>query len=86
MSAPDRYTCEEVLARLDDYLDRELAPADMAAVQAHLRTCGQCAREHAFEARVLDGVSQKLGRIRAPETLVRGVKAIIDEERRHRPS
>ena len=29
MTSIDRYTCEEVVRRLDDYVDRELAPHEM---------------------------------------------------------
>ncbi len=37
-------SCGQVLERLSDYLDAELAPADRAAVEAHLRGCDTCAR------------------------------------------
>lgn len=36
--------CHEVLARLSDYLDEELAPAERGEVEAHLRGCDSCAR------------------------------------------
>ena len=41
---PGGLSCEQVLARLSDYLDGELAPADRAQVEAHLRGCDACAR------------------------------------------
>src|SRR6266496_3515153 len=63
MNAVDRYSCEEVFRRLNDYLDRELSPAEMALVQEHLDTCAQCAGEHAFEASVLRELKAKLRRI-----------------------
>jgi anti-sigma factor RsiW len=37
-------SCGEVLARLSDYVDGELAPAERARVEAHLRGCDGCAR------------------------------------------
>lgn len=73
--------CEEVLRRLDDYLDRELAPTEMAAVSAHLETCAQCAREHRFESRVLDGIKSKLQQIKAPDLLIKRVAKALETER-----
>lgn len=77
--------CESVLRRLDDYLDRELTDAEMAQVREHLETCAQCAREHRFEARVLDRIRSKLGQIQAPDLLLRRVAKALDAER-DRPS
>ena len=77
MSAVDRYTCEEVLRRLNDYLDRELSEAEMTMVKAHLDTCAQCASEHAFEDSVLRELKDKLRRIDLPQSLVDKVAAIL---------
>ena len=63
MNAVDRYSCEEVFRRLNDYLDRELSPVEIAMVKEHLDTCRQCASEHAFEASVLRELKSKLRRI-----------------------
>jgi anti-sigma factor (TIGR02949 family) len=67
---PDRYTCEEVFRRMDDYLDRELAPEETALVKEHLDTCALCATEYGFETRVLDDLRQKLRRIDVPPDLL----------------
>lgn len=77
MSAVDRYTCQDVFRRLNDYLDRELSPAEMALVKEHLDTCAQCASEHAFEATVLLELKSKLRRIDVPQSLVDKVAAIL---------
>ena len=69
MSPVDRLTCEEVFRRLDDYLDRELSAEEMRLVKEHLDTCAQCAREHAFDRRMLDTVREKLHRIDVPRDL-----------------
>lgn len=37
-------SCGDVLERLSDYLDQELAPAEQARVEEHLRGCEGCAR------------------------------------------
>ena len=79
MSAVDRYTCEEVFRRLNDYLDRELSPAEMAMVKEHLETCAQCASEHAFEESVLRELKNKLRRIDLPQSLVDKVAAILTD-------
>ena len=66
---PDRYTCEEMFRRLDDYLDRELSPEETRSVEAHLEICALCATEFAFEAGVLKEVRKKLRRIEVPASL-----------------
>lgn len=68
-TGPQRLTCEEVFDRLDDFLDRELSPAEQRLVQEHLEMCAACASEHRFESRVLDDVRVKLQRIAIPATL-----------------
>ncbi len=72
----NRYTCEQVFARLDDFLDRELSAVEMQLVQEHLDTCAACAGEHRFEATVLADVRKKLLRIDLPA----GLRARIAEQ------
>jgi anti-sigma factor (TIGR02949 family) len=66
----DRYTCEEMLRRLDDYLDRELTPDEIRCVEEHLETCDACAREFGFEASVIRVVRAKLRPVDMPATLL----------------
>lgn len=70
MSPPDRYTCEETFRRLNDYLDRELSPAEIEAVEAHLETCVVCAAEFDFEASLIREVRAKVQRIPLPSDLM----------------
>ncbi len=79
--APDRFTCEEVFARLDDYLDRELTAEELRLVRAHLETCAACASEYRFEAGVLEGVREKLRRLAVPSDLMARISARIAAER-----
>ena len=65
----DRYTCEQVFRRMDDYLDRELKPAELARVREHLETCAACAREHRFEDALLGDLKAKLRRVAVPSEL-----------------
>ena len=69
MSAPSRLTCEQIFARLDDFVDRELSAREMRLVQEHLDTCAQCASEHRFESTVISDVREKLVRIDVPTGL-----------------
>ena len=80
MSTPDRFACEEVFARLDDFLDRELSVEEMRLVQEHLDACDGCAGEYRFEAGVLSGVREKLRRLGAPPDLMARISARILEE------
>lgn len=73
----DRFTCQDVFRRLDDYLDRELSPDEIVRVEAHLADCAVCAAEHRFERQVLEGVRARLRRIAAPAGLLRKVQAAI---------
>jgi len=75
MPPVDRYTCEEVFERLDDYLDRELTGEEMRLVREHLETCAQCASEYRFEAAVLNGVKSKLRRLAVPSDLMARISA-----------
>jgi len=75
MHPPDRFTCEEVFARLDDYLDRELGQEEIRLVREHLETCAACASEYKFEAGVLDGVREKLRRLAVPDGLMGRITA-----------
>jgi anti-sigma factor (TIGR02949 family) len=70
-----RLTCEQAFARLDDYVDRELAPEELAAVEAHLEVCAVCAREFALESELLNELKLKLRRIEAPPGLLRRISA-----------
>lgn len=66
----NKLTCEQSFARLDDYLDRELTPMELAEVAQHLEVCARCAGEFGLEAQVLDEIRRKLRRIMAPPELV----------------
>lgn len=77
MTTPDRFTCEQVFQRINDYLDRELSADEMRLVREHLDTCAVCAREYAFEGSVLDELKAKLRRIDVPRSALEKVEAIL---------
>jgi mycothiol system anti-sigma-R factor len=45
--------CADCLERLYSYLDRELAPAEVTEVRAHLDECGGCEDSFVLEQRFL---------------------------------
>jgi len=78
METPSELKCREVFERLDDFVDRELTPAEAARVEAHLAVCANCATRYGFEASVLEGLKQRLRRITAPPELLRRILGAID--------
>jgi anti-sigma factor (TIGR02949 family) len=81
MAQIDRYTCEETIRRLDDYLDRELTPHEMHLVNEHLEVCAMCASEYAFEARTLERLRDKLSRLAAPADLMAKVSRALERSK-----
>lgn len=79
MERLDRYTCDEALRRLEDYLDGELTPADLRKVREHLDTCGPCTTQFTFEAAVLRGVREKLKHTDLPPDLLARVRRMLDD-------
>jgi anti-sigma factor (TIGR02949 family) len=63
------FSCKEVFDRLQDYLDRELSPEEIAAVDAHLEDCKMCSTEYKFEANVLRYVADNLAEVPVPVDL-----------------
>lgn len=75
------YTCKETLARLDDYLDRELAPEEIRRVERHLKICHQCTRKFRFEKELLAQMRARLSRLETPpETWERITQALAEIE------
>ena len=79
MNIPDRFTCEQVFRRLDDYLDRRLSADEMRMVEAHLRDCVVCAAEHKFESTVIAQVRDKLQHLDVPPDFVTRLKARLSQ-------
>jgi anti-sigma factor (TIGR02949 family) len=78
MTAIGRLSCEEVMRRLADYVDRELSPRERAMVEEHLRTCEACAREHRFEQALVDETRAKLRRVAVPGDLIARVRRALE--------
>ena len=69
MTDIDYHDCSQVFARLDDWVDRELAPADMERIQRHLEICARCASEFRVEGELLRALRSKVRRIHMPPGL-----------------
>lgn len=77
-------TCKEAIARLDDYIDRELSPREEKLVARHLKICAHCARHFRFEAEIVQGLRAKLGHIlghiQAPPELLDRIRAALPDQ------
>ena len=62
--------CKETLARLDDYLDRELSPREQRQVETHLKVCSHCVQLYRFERGFLEDVRAKAVQVQAPPELM----------------
>lgn len=69
MSDIDYRSCRQVFARLDDWVDRELAPDDLEQIEKHLEICAMCAGEFRHERELLRNLRGKLQRIALPAGL-----------------
>lgn len=67
-------SCEEAVARLDDYLDRELTDEEMREVREHLETCAACAGHFRAEDELLHEVRDKVRRIAVPGDLMERIQ------------
>lgn len=79
MSRFDRYTCEEVFRRLDDFVDRELAPEEHTLVEDHLKTCAACLAEYRFERSVIDAIRRKVDVLQPPPGLKDDIMRVLRE-------
>src|SRR5262245_3297425 len=69
MTSPDSDTCAVIFAMVEDDLDRELTPDELARVERHLLTCALCASEFRLEERLMRDLRGKIQRIQAPPDL-----------------
>ncbi len=74
----DALTCHQAVARLNEYLDRELAPEEEAAVRRHLAVCEHCFHHFQFEERLLAMIREKCQIGKAPEPLRRKISDLLD--------
>jgi len=75
----DRISCEETMRKLDDYMDRSLAPDDVVVLEQHLDECALCVTAFNFEGAVLEDLRRKLDRVRAPRDLMGRIRRELDK-------
>jgi mycothiol system anti-sigma-R factor len=78
MSDHDHIRCEEVIAHLLTYLDGEIDAEKRAQIDRHLAECRGCFSRAEFEKALRERVTQ-LGDEKAPASLQRRIKALLDE-------
>jgi mycothiol system anti-sigma-R factor len=61
--------CDDVLTRLWEYLDEELAPEEARAVRAHLSDCRHCHPAYCCDRALLELLARQRDRYVAPKTL-----------------
>ncbi len=74
--------CRETFHKLDDFVDRELAPEELAAVAEHLEACAKCAQQFVAEREMLEALKAKLRRIAAPPGLMEKIAARLNQAER----
>jgi anti-sigma factor RsiW len=75
-------TCREALQRLDDYIDRELAPEEIELIERHLKICHACTRKFATETGFVREVRRTLDRLALPSDLLGSISHRLTQERR----
>ncbi len=75
-----RLSCQDVLRRLDDYLDRALTDAALRRVEAHLSDCVACAATVRFESTLIEGIRSRLRRIAVPPGLREAIHTRLTTE------
>lgn len=83
MSAPARFSCDEVLRRLDDFVDRALQAEELRRVEEHLADCLACAEACRFEQALIAGIRARLRRIAVPPGLREAIHLQLTTETIH---
>jgi mycothiol system anti-sigma-R factor len=72
----DQISCEDVIGKLLEYLDRELDADAERDVEHHLETCRACFTRAEFERRLRSRVAEA-GAAKAPDSLRRRIRSLI---------
>jgi anti-sigma factor (TIGR02949 family) len=69
-------SCEEVIEKLFEFLDRELDNAAQHEIERHLEACRGCFTRAEFERRLRARVAET-ATVKAPESLRRRVRSLV---------
>lgn len=75
---PGELSCEEVIVRLFDYLDRELDDRQATEIEHHLAHCRDCFSRSEFEKRLRARLADSAGQP-APPRLERRIHQLLDD-------
>ena len=74
--------CRELVAKLYQLIDSELAPEDLVALRKHLQGCGDCLDRVHIEERFKLLIKTKCAGEHVPDALVQKVRAALEAELR----
>lgn len=77
---PDRFTCEEAVEHLFEYLDGELGDEESAQVAEHFEVCRRCYPRLEFERSFMEAVRRVRGGDGAPPELRDRVLEVLRDE------
>lgn len=77
------FDCTETVRRLWDYLDHELTPSEVVAVDAHLAECERCPPHFTFERAFLSALRTARAEHGASPVLRDRVSAILASSSSH---
>ncbi|HEX2426091.1 MAG TPA: zf-HC2 domain-containing protein [Actinomycetota bacterium] len=72
--------CQEVLRRLELYLDGELDGGLCIDIEEHLVTCGTCTGHSDFQRRLKEILRAKCGCHEVPSQVLQRVRVVIERE------
>lgn len=71
--------CDDALARLYEYLDKEMEEAQASQIRAHLEECSGCNQRYDFEVRLKVVVRERLSEEVPDEFIARLRSALANE-------
>jgi len=72
-----RISCEEAIANLLDYLDRELDSRAEEEIARHIEHCRGCFSRAEFERRLRKKINE-VGEVNAPESLRQRIRSMLE--------
>lgn len=79
MNGAEMIPCDQVIARLWEYVDDELRPENAAAVRAHLEICSRCFPQYDFQRAYKEFVHRRARQPLPPALRRRVFEAILEE-------